>query len=208
MSSQERPLSDYEHWEMRFATPDYRFGTEPNAFLKSQAHRLKPGQKALAVADGEGRNGVWLAEQGLDVLSIDFSPRALEKARALAAARGVTLRVEQADLAAWPWPKEAFEVIAAIFIQFAAPPLREKIFAGIKQALKPDGLLLMEGYRPEQLNYRTGGPPQVEHLYTRPMLEQAFAEFASVEIREHDSIIHEGAGHAGMSALIDLVARK
>src|SRR5262245_2003064 len=81
-------MSELERWESRFAAPGYHFGTAPNAFLKSQAHRLRAGQKALALADGEGRNGVWLAEQGLDVLSLDFSPNALKKARALAARDG------------------------------------------------------------------------------------------------------------------------
>ena len=201
-------MSELERWESRFAAPDYHFGTAPNAFLKSQAHRLKAGQKALALADGEGRNGVWLAQQGLDVLSLDFSPNALKKARALASARGVELRVELADLAQWRWPVAAFDLIAAIFIQFADPAFRDKIFTGIKPALKPGGLLLMQGYRPEQLGYRTGGPSQVENLYTRGLLEAAFGDFASVEIREHDSVVDEGAGHAGMSALIDLVGHK
>ena len=201
-------MSELERWESRFAASGYHFGTAPNAILKSQAHRLEAGQKALALADGEGRNGIWLAEQGLDVLSLDFSPNALKKARALAAARGVSLRIELADLSKWEWPIAEFDLIAAIFIQFADPPFREKIFAGIKRALKPGGLLLMQGYRPEQLNYRTGGPPQVENLYTRALLEEAFGDFASVEIREHDSMVDEGAGHAGMSALIDLVGRK
>jgi SAM-dependent methyltransferase len=201
-------MSELERWESRFAAPNYRFGTAPNAFLKSQAHRLTAGQKALALADGEGRNGVWLAQQRLDVLSLDFSPNALKKTRALAAARGVTLRVELADLSQWEWPIAEFDLIAAIFIQFADPPFREKIFTGIKRALKPGGLLLMQGYRPEQLEYRTGGPSQVENLYTRGLLETTFGDFASVEIREHDSMVDEGAGHAGMSALIDLVGRK
>ena len=199
-------MSELERWESRFAAPGYHLGTAPNAFLKSQAQRLQAGQKALALADGEGRNGVWLAEQGLDVLSLDFSPNALKKARALAAARGATLRIELADLAQWEWPIAEFDVIAAIFIQFADPPFREKI--GIKRALKPGGLLLMQGYRPEQLEYRTGGPSQVENLYTRGLLEAAFGDFASIEIREHDSVVDEGAGHAGMSALIDLIGRK
>ncbi len=78
----------------------------------------------------------------------------------------------------------------------------------MKKALKPGGLLLMQGYRPEQLNYRTGGPPQAENLYTRDLLETAFGDFASVEITEHDSIVDEGGGHAGLSALIDFIGRK
>lgn len=201
-------MSELERWESRFANPDYVFGTAPNAFLKSQAHRLKAGQRALALADGEGRNGVWLAERGLDVLSIDFSPNALKKARALAAARGVRLRFELADLTHWQWPVEQFDVIIAIFIQFAGPRFRETIFAGIKQALQPGGLLVMQGYRPEQLRYGTGGPRQAENLYTRGLLENAFGDFSSIEINEHDSIVDEGSGHAGMSALIDFVGRK
>ena len=201
-------MSDLARWEGRFAASGYLFGTEPNAFLKSQAHRLRPGQRALAIADGEGRNGVWLAEQGLDVLSVDFSPIALDKARALAASRGVRLRTEQVDLAEWSWPVERFDVVAAIFIQFAAPGFRDSIFAGLRRALKPGGLLLLEGYRPEQLNYRTGGPPDLERFYTRDLLEAAFADMADMEIVEHDSVLNEGSHHVGMSALIDLVARR
>ena len=201
-------MSELERWESRFAAPEYLFGTAPNAYLKSQAHRLEPGQKALALADGEGRNGVWLAELGLDVLSLDFSANALKKARALAALRRVDLRFQQVDLATWPWPTAELDVIVAIFIQFADPPFRRRIFDGIKTALKPGGLLLMQGYRPEQLDYRTGGPSQVENLYTTALLEDSFGDFASVEINEHDSMVDEGGGHAGMSALIDFVGRK
>ena len=200
--------TDFDHWQERFAGDVYRFGTEPNAFLKANAHLLRKGETALAIADGEGRNGVFLAGQGLDVLSVDFSPNAQAKARKLAAARGVTMRVEQADIFNWEWPANAFDVIAAIFFQFAGPPDRLKIFAGIKQALKPGGLLLLEGYRPKQLDYKTGGPSVVENLYTRELLEAAFGDFASIDIREYDAEIHEGPGHAGLSALIDLVGRK
>ena len=201
-------MSELARWEARFAAPGYHFGTEPNAFLKSKAHLLKPGQTALSIADGEGRNGVFLAEQGLDVLTMDFSPTALAKARALAKERGVTIRAEQADLDTWPWPIAAFDVVAAIFFQFCAPLLRARVFAGIKRALKPGGLLLMEGYRPEQLKYKTGGPSEVENLYTRALLEKEFADFAKIEIAEYDRDIQEGSGHGGMSALIDLVGRK
>jgi cyclopropane fatty-acyl-phospholipid synthase-like methyltransferase len=201
-------MSEFERWEARFAGPEYHFGTEPNAFLKSKADLLKPGQTALSIADGEGRNGVFLAEQGLDVLAMDFSPTALAKSQALARQRGVTIRTEQADLDTWRWPAGAIDVVVAIFFQFCAPPLRTRVFDSIKRALKPGGLLLMEGYTPKQRQYKTGGPSEVENLYTRKLLEQSFADFSSVEIREYDSEIHEGPGHGGMSALIDLVGRK
>ena len=201
-------MSELERWEARFAAPGYHFGTEPNAFLKSKADLLKPGQKALSIADGEGRNGVFLAEQGLDVLAMDFSPKALAKSLALAKERGVTIRTELADLDTWHWPVEAFDVVVAIFFQFCAPPLRTKVFNNIKRALRPGGLLLMEGYSPKQREYKTGGPSEVENLYTRGLLEKSFADFSKVEIAEYDKEIHEGPGHGGMSALIDLVGRK
>jgi SAM-dependent methyltransferase len=201
-------MSELERWENRYAAPGYHFGTTPNAFLMSKADLLRPGQTALAVADGEGRNGVFLAEQGLDVLSVEFSPKAVAKARALAAERGVTLRIELADVLHWPWPSEAFDVIAAIFIQFASPDERARVFEGMNKALRRGGLLLMQGYRPEQLKYGTGGPSRVENLYTRALLEDAFKNFASLEIHEYDAVIAEGSAHVGMSALIDLVARK
>jgi SAM-dependent methyltransferase len=195
-------------WQQRYATPGYLFGTAPNEFLKSQAHLLPKRGTALAIADGEGRNGVFLAEQGLDVLSVDFSPLAQDKAKTLAAERGVTLRVEQADVTAWKWQDAEYDVIAAIFIQFATPPERERIFDGIERALKPGGLLLLEGYTPKQLDYKTGGPSRVENLYTRALLEKSFADLSSVYIREYDAEIAEGEHHVGMSALVDLVGRK
>jgi len=201
-------MSELERWEARFREPGYHFGTEPNAFLKSKAGLLKPGEKALSIADGEGRNGVFLAEQGLDVVTMDFSPTAVAKARALAKDRGVQIRAEQADLETWRWPIGEFDVVAAIFFQFCAPPLRTRVFENIKRALKPGGLLLMEGYTPKQRQYKTGGPSEVENLYTRELLEKSFADFSSVEIDEYDKEIFEGPGHGGMSALIDLVGRK
>jgi cyclopropane fatty-acyl-phospholipid synthase-like methyltransferase len=195
-------------WDERYSSEEYLFGTEPNAFLESQKHLLRPGMSCLAVADGEGRNGVWLAQHGLQVLSVEASPVALEKARRLAARRGVEVEFEQADLAHWHWGESRFDAVAAIFIQFAAPELREQMFAGIRQCLKPGGLLLLQGYTPRQLEYRTGGPSAAGNLYTEQLLRTAFGDMEWLHFAEHDDIINEGTGHSGMSALIDLVARK
>ena len=201
-------MSELDRWQNNYATNDYIFGTGPNAFLKAETHRLKTDWKALSLADGEGRNGVWLAERGLEVHTLDFSSNAVAKAKKLAADRGVTLKAEQADLTQWRWPTSAYDVIVGIFFQFANPQERARIFAGIKQALKPGGLLLLQGYRAEQLQFGTGGPKQLDHLYTRTLFEEAFKDFASIDIRTHDSVLAEGSRHVGLSALIDLVGVK
>lgn len=195
-------------WDERYAGEAYIFGTAPNVFLESQAARLQSGQSALAVADGEGRNGVWLAQQGLQVWSVDSSSVAQAKAKKMAAERGVTLQFEVADLLAWDWGDARFDIIAAIFIQFADPAGRARQFEGIRRALKPGGMLLLQGYTPRQLEYKTGGPPSVENLYTESMLREWFGDWDIQHLREHDDVINEGSHHAGMSALIDLVAYK
>jgi SAM-dependent methyltransferase len=198
-------MGELERWETRFADASYLFGTAPNAFLAAQRERLPQRGRALAVADGEGRNGVWLAEQGLDVVSMDFSPTAQAKARALAAARGVTIATERVDFTTWTWPADAYDVIVVIFAQ---PLDRDMLFAGVQRALKPGGLLLLEGYTPKQLTYGTGGPGEIERLYTRDQLERGFAGMRDVHIVEEDREINEGGGHGGMSAVIDLIATK
>ena len=201
-------MSEFERWQNRFAVPDYVFGTEPNVFLAAQKHLLPKRGRVLAVADGEGRNGVWLAEQGLDVLSIDFSPAAQAKARALAQTRGVKLATEIADIANYGWPDATFDVVVDIFTQFFGPIERAAKFAGIRKSLKPGGLLLLQGYRPEQIAYGTGGPKIAENMYTRALLEQEFATFKGIRIEEADVEMHEGSAHGGMSAVIDLVGWK
>lgn len=195
------------HWDEVYAAPDYIFGKAPNAFLVSQQALLKPGLRALAVADGEGRNGVWLAEQGLEVLSVEYSLPGVEKARQLARERGVQMTFEVADVLNWHWPVNAYDVVAAIFIQFASPADRATLFQHIKAALKPGGYLIMQGYTPKQVEYKTGGPPSAENMYTPELLRAAFADMEILHLAEHEEFIAEGTKHYGMSALIDLVAR-
>jgi SAM-dependent methyltransferase len=139
---------------------------------------------------------------------LDSSAVAQSKAHKLAEKRGVSLHLECVNLDTWAFPPAAFDLVAAIFIQFAGPDLRIRLFEGIKTALKPGGLLLLEGYRPEQLAYGTGGPSTVENLYTVTLLSEAFSDFEILELNAYDAEIIEGDGHKGMSALIDLIARK
>ena len=195
-------------WNERYAGEHYHFGTEPNAFLSRQKSLLKAGERVLAIADGEGRNGVWLAQQGLQVVAVDASDVAIAKAKKLAQQRGVSVQFELADLMAWDWGVDRYDVVVGIFIQFAPPGVREQMFERIKQCLKPGGLLLLEGYAPRQIANKTGGPSQVENLYTVEQLREAFADMDIVELRDYDAEIEEGPGHKGISALVDLVARK
>ncbi len=201
-------MGEYERWEGRYSAPEYIFGEAPNYFLAACKPLLPASGSALAVADGEGRNGVWLAEQGLDVLSIDFSPTAQGKARRLAERRGAALRVEQADVHEWAYPESAFDVVAEIFTQFSDPGQRRKKWAGMKRALKSGGLIIVQGYTPKQLEYGTGGPKELDHLYTREMLEQEFAGWRDMRIAEEELEMHEGPAHSGMSAVINFTARK
>ncbi len=201
-------MSAAPSWDERYARPGFLFGEAPNVFLKSQLPLLKPGMSVLALADGEGRNGVWMAEQGLRVHAVDASKVALEKSRQLASRRGVNLQWDEVDLLNWSWPQAAYDVAVAIFIQFPGPEGRARQFACIRQALKPGGLLIMQGYTPRQLEYGTGGPPHAENMYTEELLRAAFGDWEILHLAEHDDPIDEGTGHSGMSALIDLVARK
>lgn len=195
-------------WDSRYDTDIYIFGTAPNRFLVSEQQRFRPGERVLAVADGEGRNGAWLAGQGCDVLSMDVSPIAIEKARRLAQERRVVLQFEVADLMTWDWPSARFDVVVCIFIQFAAPGERERLFRGFRTALKPGGIVLLEGYGIKQMQYKSGGPGRIEHLYTQEMLQQAFADWEILALCEYEAELNEGPKHRGMAALIDLVARK
>jgi SAM-dependent methyltransferase len=133
---------------------------------------------------------------------------AVEKARALAQARGVEVDFREADIATWDWRPEAYDLVIAVFIQFMAPAMRDAVFEGMKRTLKPGGVLLLHGYTPEQITYGTGGPRQAENLYTKPLLAERFADFAIERLAAYEAHVDEGEGHSGLSALIDLVARK
>lgn len=197
-----------ERWNTRFSAGHYVFGTEPNAFLASQRPRLGPGMRVLSVADGEGRNSVWLARQGLQVTAFDFSAVGLAKARGLAREAGVTIDYRESDIFRWDWDAARYDVVVAIFMQFMGAAARAEVFAGMQRALAPGGLLILQGYRPEQLAYATGGPKELENLYTEPLLRESFRDLEILHLASHDDLVDEGPGHQGMSALIDLVARR
>lgn len=193
-------------WEERFAGDEYIFGTAPNEFVTREAGRLKPGAEVLCVADGEGRNSTWLAEQGHRVHAVEAAANAIAKAKALAAERGVEVHHEQVDLEAWDWPVAAYDAVVAIFIQFTDPVGRAQMFGQMAATLRPGGVLLLEGYGPSQLAYGTGGPKSLDHLYTLDELRTAFPTLRVELLEEYDRELDEGPRHRGMSALVDLVA--
>ena len=195
-------------WDHRYDRPDYLFGTEPSLFLRNHAHLLKPGSDVLAIADGEGRNSIFMAQKGCQVVAMDSSAIGLEKARRLARENGVKVDFRQADLRAWQWEPATYDLVAAIFIQFADPALRAEIFEGMKKTVKPGGIIMLHGYTPKQVLYGTGGPPDPEMMYTSALLHQAFGDFEVIELNDYEAELQEGPGHSGRSALIDLIARR
>ncbi len=195
-------------WDERFSRAGRWFGDEPNTFLRREAQRLPSAASVLSVADGEGRNAIHLAERGHRVTAFDLSPVAVEKARRWAAERGVRVDFHICDIDSWTWAPSAFDAVAAIFVQFAAPASRARMFAGMWRTLKPGGLLLIQGYTPKQLEYGTGGPGRLDHLYTSQMLRELLPEAQWLVLREHEETLEEGSGHSGRSALIDAVALK
>ncbi|MCE1240705.1 MAG: class I SAM-dependent methyltransferase [Azonexaceae bacterium] len=203
--------SDHEaFWSARYrdAGDDYLFGTAPNQFLAAQESSFGAGMTVLSVADGEGRNSVWLAEQGCTVTATEISAVALQKAARLAHGRHVAVDFVQADILDWQWPVEAFDAAVAIFIQFVGPDDRDRLFRKLQAAVRPGGRIFLQGYTPKQLELRTGGPAAVDNLYTAEMLRTAFAGWQIEHLREHEDSIAEGRAHVGRSALIDLIARK
>ncbi len=193
-------------WERKFAGAGYEFGTAPNAFLVREAPRIVMPGDVLCIADGEGRNSTWLAEQGHRVHAVEASLNAIAKAQALAGSRGVEVRHEQVDLDEWSWPVAAYDAVIAIFIQFSDPDGRRRLFSQIAAALRPGGVLLIEGYGRGQLAFATGGPKSAVYLYTVGEMESAFPALDLQLLAEYDVPLDEGPRHRGMSALVDLVA--
>ncbi len=197
-------------WDDRYRDPVFAFGTEPNAFLASQRDRFRPGQRALVPGDGEGRNGVWLAGLGLDVVTVDASAVGCEKALKLAADRGVLIDAQCADLNQWAWPVGAFDAVIAIYIHFP-PAERPLLHRRMYEALRPGGFVLLESYSPRHLSRRKegsiGGPPP-DMLVTPQDLAGDFSNADMVLLEECEVDLSEGVRHIGRSDVVRMIARK
>ena len=196
-----------ERWNERFSVDNYLFGKNPNHYLVAQKSRLKPG-KALMIADGVGRNSVWLAQQGIEVDAFDFSPVAIEKAKRLATENGVQINFTCSDWQSFPWKDQSYDYVVGIFFQFADPVERVQLFSHMDQTLKSGGLMMIQGYGEKQLQYNTGGPGVLENLYTEELLKTSFPHYELLDCSTYEKEIEEGDGHAGMSALVGFVGKK
>ncbi len=202
------PVASENFWETRYREAgQFLYGIHPNAYLARQAKCLPAGGTALAVADGEGRNGVWLAEQGLDVLSVDGSPTALARAAELAGERGVTLRTACASLETWTWPRGEMDVVVSVFAHFE-PDLRRSVHPSMIDALRPGGLVILQGFGADQLAYDSGGPRSLDMLFTEAMLREDFAGLEIVELTSYEDDLDERPLHQGRAALVGMVAQK
>lgn len=200
--------SQQDRWNHRFSAAGHLFGSEPNAWLREHTGLWAKNAHVLSVADGDGRNSVWLASQGLQVDAFDFSEVGVAKARDFANTRGVSVNFSVSDCDSYPWPTASLDGVAAIFIQFADPAMRSRLFARMVQSLKPGGLLVLQGYSLGQLAFKTGGPSEPSHLYTEPLLREAFSGLDILRLESHEAELAEGSAHSGRSALISLLARR
>lgn len=195
-------------WNQRYSGDEYLFGTEAAAFLRREAECIPERSKVLSVADGEGRNSVFLAGLGHHVTAMENAPNAIAKARKLAQDRDVSVDFQQADIEHWDWAPEAYDAVVGIFIQFMDPEMRRRVFDGITRTLRPGGKFLLHGYTPKQLEYGTGGPKSEPALYTPERLRAELPGFEILRIDTYDAHVDEGTGHSGMSALIDYIGQK
>ena len=198
-------------WDERYRPATYAYGLAPNAFLASQAHRFAPNMRALIPGDGEGRNGVWLAAQGLEVDTHDLSAFGVAKARKLADERGVSINAIQADVLTWDWPEARYDLIALIYLHLTEPG-RRFVHAKALKALKVGGLIVLEAFRPEQLERHAagtrGGPRDKALLYSVEALREDFAAGDILLMEAAEARMDEGHLHVGESAVVRALVRR
>lgn len=194
------------NWDERYSDKDYAYGTEPNSYLASVIDRIPRG-RVLSLCDGEGRNGVYLAQQGCEVTAVDASAVGLRKARRLAAERGVTIHTVVSDLARFRIEPESWDAIVSIFCH-VPPDVRAPLHRRCVEGLKPGGVLILEAYTPDQLEYGTGGPPSAELTMQLDVLKRELADLEFLHGVELERDVIEGKFHTGKGAVVQVVARK
>lgn len=199
-------LSTEQKWNERYQTRDYAYGKEPNDFLRQISPDLPPG-KILCLAEGEGRNAVFLAGLGHEVVAVDSSNVGMKKAQTLAREYGVTITTETMDLAEFEIEPESWDAVISIFCHVPVG-LREKLHQKVVAGLRPGGLFVLEAYTPKQLEMGTGGPPDRDLLMTLPELKRELAGLGFEHALETERRVVEGRLHFGTGAVVQIVARK
>lgn len=194
-------------WDSRYGSEDYYYGTEPNDFLKANADQIYPRGKVLCLAEGEGRNAVFLAQQGFQVTAVDQSSIGLSKLRRLAQLQNVSIQPILSDLSEYWIETMKWDCIVSIWCHLPKE-LRKRLHRSVVQGLSPNGILILEAYHPRQLEYKTGGPSDVNLLMTLKELQDEFQGLDFLVAREVDREVHEGKGHFGKSAVTQLICRK
>lgn len=198
---------DKTFWDERYSENEFAYGTEPNDFLKEVSKKIKPASKIPCLAEGEGRNAVFLAEMGHHVAAIDYSESGLKKLNILAKDKGVNIEIICADLNEYVIEDNKWDAVICIFGHFPSE-LREIVFSKIYPGLKKNGLFILEAYSKEQLQHKTGGPQSTDLLYSVQELANDLRDFNLIEIKQKERIISEGKYHQGLSSVIQIVAKK
>lgn len=193
-------------WDERYGGEGYFYGTQANDFLARHYTEIPAGE-VLCLAEGEGRNAVFLAEQGYQVTAVDASMVGLSKAAKLAAQRGVAINTVHADLADFDLGKARWSGIVAIFCHLP-PALRQLVHAQLAEALAPGGVLLLEAYTPQQLTFNTGGPPSAELMMNREILRAEIPGISFRHLQEVERDVIEGVGHTGRASVVQAIAVK
>lgn len=193
-------------WDQRYSAEHYVYGTEPNQFLEQHVDKLPKGE-VLCLAEGEGRNAVFLARRGYRVTAVDASAVGLAKAERLAEKHGVRIETVHADLADYALGDERWEGIVSIFAH-VPPPIRTRLHAQMSQGLKPGGVLLLEAYTPAQIGRGTGGPGAPEMMMSAAQLREELAGMDFQHLQELERDVIEGTFHTGRAAVVQLIAAR
>ena len=194
-------------WDERYNRKDYVYGKTPNTFLVEQANLLKPHSRVLCLAEGEGRNAVYLASLGHKVLAVDQSQVGLDKLKDLAQKHGVDVETQCVDLANYQFPVNEFDAIISIWCHLPKQ-LRKDVHSKVLTSLKKNGLYILEAYTPKQLDFKTGGPSEIGLLMSLEEVKEETSTLTFIVARECERLIEEGIGHNGESAVLQIVGRK
>lgn len=194
-------------WNSRYSGDEFYYGTHPNDFLVEQVAQIPANGKVLCLAEGEGRNAVYLAKQGFNVTAVDISETGLEKTKTLANLNGVSVNVVCADLAEYQLGSHQWDAIVSIWCHLPSQ-IRRSVYGQVAKSLVQNGVMILEAYRPEQLQFKTGGPSNPDFMPTLKNLQAELVDLNITFAQEIDRHVSEGKGHQGLSAVVQVVAKK